>query len=90
MRVLILKTCAGDRFSVSAGQERELPDEVAKDLIRAGYAERIDLDDETPAETATIDRTQQEFAAPPPDKPRRRRWTPRKRKEQLSAKREDR
>lgn len=39
MKIKILKSLAGSKFSFIAGQEVEVNDELAKDLIRAGLAE---------------------------------------------------
>lgn len=38
MKISILKSCAGLTFSFIEGQYVELSDELAKDLISAGYA----------------------------------------------------
>lgn len=38
-KVKILKSLAGPKFSFIAGQEVEINDELAKELIRAGLAE---------------------------------------------------
>ena len=38
MKISILKSCAGLTFSFIEGQEVDVKDELAKDLISAGYA----------------------------------------------------
>ena len=38
MKISILKSCAGLTFSFVEGQEVDVKDELAKDLISAGYA----------------------------------------------------
>ena len=38
MKILILKSCAGLTFSFIEGQEVDVKEELAKDLISAGYA----------------------------------------------------
>ena len=38
MKILIVKSCAGITFSFVEGQEVTVSDELAKDLISAGYA----------------------------------------------------
>jgi hypothetical protein len=41
MKIKILKSCAGLKFSFFAGDIVETDDAAAKDLIRAGYAEEV-------------------------------------------------
>lgn len=38
MRVKITRSIAGPGFALSEGSEADLPDEVARDLVRAGHA----------------------------------------------------
>ena len=38
MKISILKSCAGLTFSFIEGQEADVQEELAKDLISAGYA----------------------------------------------------
>ena len=38
MKISILKSCAGLTFSFIEGQEVDVKEELAKDLISAGYA----------------------------------------------------
>ena len=42
MIVRILKTCAGSDFCYTKGTSLDVPEVRAKDLIRAGYAERAE------------------------------------------------
>lgn len=41
MKIKILTSCAGLKFSFSAGETIEVDDATAKDLIRAGHAEEV-------------------------------------------------
>jgi len=65
MKVKILKTCAGLEFSYLAGQEVEIGEAQALDLIGAGHAEPI----KRQAEAATI--APAETADQPKPKPKR-------------------
>ena len=49
MKILIVKSCAGITFSFVEGQEVTVSDELAKDLISAGYA-KADKASKTKAE----------------------------------------
>lgn len=42
MRVRALRSFAGNGFAGYKGTELEVPDETGADLIRAGYAEKIE------------------------------------------------
>ena len=44
MKISILKSCAGLTFSFVEGQEVDVKDELAKDLISAGYAKEVKSD----------------------------------------------
>jgi len=41
MKVKILKTAAGARYSVQEGEIREFSDELAKEMVKAGIAAPI-------------------------------------------------
>lgn len=41
MKIKILTSCAGLKFSFSAGDSVDIDDAAAKDLIRAGHAEEV-------------------------------------------------
>ena len=41
MKIKILTSCSGLHFSFAAGQTAEIDTALAKDLIKAGYAEEI-------------------------------------------------
>ena len=41
MKIKILVSCSGDKFSYVAGQEVDADEAVAKDLIAAKYAEEV-------------------------------------------------
>ena len=41
MVIKILKTCSGERFTYYAGEVVEAKQEIAKELIRAGYAKPL-------------------------------------------------
>ena len=53
MRVRALRSFAGNGFAGYKGTELEIPDETGADLIRAGYAEKIE--EETEEETGNPD-----------------------------------
>ncbi|RJW88852.1 hypothetical protein DWZ86_05325 [Clostridiales bacterium AF36-10] len=53
MRVRALRSFAGNGFDGYKGTELEVPDETGADLIRAGYAEKIE--EETEEETGNPD-----------------------------------
>ena len=53
MRVRALRSFAGNGFAGYKGTELEVPDETGADLIRAGYAEKIE--EETEEETGNPD-----------------------------------
>lgn len=53
MRVRALRSFAGNGFAGYKGTEFEIPDETGADLIRAGYAEKIE--EETEKETGNPD-----------------------------------
>lgn len=53
MRVRALRSFAGNGFAGYKGTELEVPDETGADLIRAGYAEKIE--EETEEETENPD-----------------------------------
>ena len=44
MKIQALTSAAGMDYTIAAGEICELPDEIAKDLIRAGYAKQIDTE----------------------------------------------
>ncbi len=44
MKIKILTSCAGLNFSFTAGETLDTNGVVAKDLIRAGYAEEVKAD----------------------------------------------
>ena len=46
MRVRALRSFAGNGFAGYKGTELEVPDETGADLIRAGYAEKIEEETE--------------------------------------------
>ncbi len=48
MRVRALRSFAGNGFAGYKGTELEVPDETGADLIRAGYAEKIEEKTEIP------------------------------------------
>lgn len=41
MKIKILMSCAGLKFSFSAGETVDVDDATAKDLIRAGHAKAV-------------------------------------------------
>ena len=41
MKIKILTSCAGIKFSYVAGQMVDASDRTARDLIKAGYAENV-------------------------------------------------
>ena len=41
MKIKILVSCSGDKFSYSSGQTVDVEAAIAKDLIAAGYAEEV-------------------------------------------------
>jgi hypothetical protein len=41
MKIKILTSCAGINFSYASGQIVDVPDKIAKDLIKAGHAEGV-------------------------------------------------
>lgn len=41
MKVKIKTSCAGVSFSYTSGQIIDVPDKIAKDLIKAGHAEGV-------------------------------------------------
>lgn len=49
MRVRALRSFAGNGFAGYKGTELEVPDETGADLIRAGYAEKIEEETEEEA-----------------------------------------
>lgn len=53
MRVRALRSFSGNGFAGYKGTELEVPDETGADLIRAGYAEKIE--EETEEETGNPD-----------------------------------
>ena len=53
MRVRALRSFAGNGFAGYKGTELEVPDETGADLIRAGYAEKIE--EEAEEETGNPD-----------------------------------
>lgn len=38
MKIKAIVSAAGMEFTIAAGQEIDLPEEIAKDLLKAGYA----------------------------------------------------
>jgi len=44
MKIKILVSCSGDTFSYIPGEEPEVDNKIAKDLIGAGFAEEIKPD----------------------------------------------
>jgi len=42
MKIKMLESCAGTRFSYTKGTTIEVPDKVGKDLVKAGYAESLE------------------------------------------------
>lgn len=41
MKVKGLTSCAGENFSISTDKEADLPDKIAKELVKAGHAEPV-------------------------------------------------
>ena len=54
MRVRALRSFAGNGFAGYKGTELEVPDETGADLIRAGYAEKIEEETEEETTRAAI------------------------------------
>lgn len=51
MKIKILTSCSGFKFSFRQGETRDVDDNIAKDLINVGYAEAVqEAEPETPAE----------------------------------------
>lgn len=44
MKIKILTSCAGSDFSFVAGENADIKNAIAKDLIRAGYAKEVKPD----------------------------------------------
>ena len=68
MKIKMLESCVGDRFSYTKGATLTVTDKVGKDLVRAGYAERLDKKsqpaDEEPEPTAEAVTEVTELAEP--------------------------
>lgn len=41
MKIIILKGCAGVSYKYGKGGTYDAPEEIAKDLIKAGFAKRV-------------------------------------------------
>ena len=52
MKIKMLESCVGDRFSYTKGATLIVTDKVGKDLIKAGYAEYLDVKSQ-PADEGT-------------------------------------
>ena len=53
MKIKILTSCSGFKFSFRQGETRDVDDYIAKDLINVGYAEAVqEAEPEKPAEPA--------------------------------------
>ena len=53
MKIQILVSCAGIDFSFAAGEITEVSTELAKDLIKAGYAEEVKISSSKKPKTDT-------------------------------------
>ncbi len=42
MKIKMLESCAGTRFSYAKGATLDVPDKIGKDLVKAGYAESVE------------------------------------------------
>ena len=61
MKIKMLESCAGTRFSYAKGASLDVPDKVGKDLVKAGYAESLGkkkkTDETDSADTKADDKT---------------------------------